>query len=173
MVTALAEDAVGMLADGLAAERALYEELAATLRRERKILSAMSTDDLLRIASEKELILARIRAQAGTLEGPKRALAAALGFPHGTDRISLSRLIERLEEPARTQLRAARDRVIALSEEVSELNRMNDRLIHRSLAYLTQYLTFLHALTTGTAGYLMTGARSGLQHNGRLVALKG
>lgn len=169
----LAEGKLGALLDALAVERSLYVELMAALERERAALANMAAEELLRVTSAKESVVARIRAQSGAIEQAMAALASALGVARGHERMSLSRLIEHLDGVAGVRLQAARNQVVALSEKASVLNRANDRLLHRSLTYVNHYLTFLHSLMTASAGYLQTGAAPDPSRSGRIVAVKG
>jgi len=164
------------LVDALAVEGCFYGELTATLEREGAALvsmPAMAAEELLRVTSLKEAIVARIRAQSGVIEQAMTALASALDMTQGQGRISLSRLIDHLDGAPRVRLQAARHHVVTLSEQAATLNRANDRLLQRSLTYVTHYLTFLQSLLSASAGYRPSGDSPERSLSGRIVAVKG
>ena len=70
-------------------------------------------------------------------------------------------------------LRQAQEALIALTGAVREQNRVNDRLIHGCLAYVTQFMNLLRSMFAGAPGYLPTGAIQESSASGRLLALKG
>jgi hypothetical protein len=70
-------------------------------------------------------------------------------------------------------LRKTQEDLVSLITAVRKQNRINDRLIHGSLSYVTQYLTALKNLIAGPSGYLATGVVPEHQGSGRILALKG
>ena len=164
--------AVGALLGALGVETTLEEELLAVLEQEHQLLVKMSLNDLLQVEAKKEAVLERIRALGKEVKRCAKALALALGIPE-TESITLSLLSSHVGEPDRTRVRKVQEQLIALTRKVREQNRVNDRLIHGSLAYVTQYLNLLRSLISGPAAYLSNGAVSGQQESGRILALKG
>ena len=164
--------AAGALLGTLGIATDLQSELAAVLNREHQILTAMSVEDLMKLDAQKEAVLERVRVQAQEVKTSMRALAQAMRLPE-TEASSLSRLASHLREPDRTRLRQAQEALIALTGAVREQNRVNDRLIHGCLAYVTQFMNLLRSMFAGAPGYLPTGAIQESSASGRLLALKG
>ena len=164
--------AVKALEGALDVETDLHSELAAVLTREFQLLTDMSLEELARLEAEKVTVLERIGLQAQSLKTCVKALAEALNLPE-SETLSLSGITAHLNERERTRLRKAQEELISLTGTVREQNRINDRLIHGSLSYVTQYLTLLRALIAGPSGYLPTGVVPELQESGRILALKG
>ncbi len=167
-----AGDVIEALLKALTAETVLHRELVAVLERERDLLAARSLDRLLYVTQEKEAVIERIRTQAREAKRLVKELAAAQGLKDG-GMITLSRLARLLKEPDRTRLLRAQAEFVAVSGTALELNQINDRLIHRSLAYVSQYQNLLQALVAGSSAYLPTGAISELPQKGRIVTVKG
>jgi flagellar biosynthesis/type III secretory pathway chaperone len=164
--------AVGALLGALGVETTLEEELLAVLEQEHELLVKMSLEDLLKIEAQKETVLERMRTLGQQVNSCAKALAVALNIPE-TETITLSRLTSHVNEPDRTRVRKVQEQLITLTRKVREQNRVNDRLIHGSLSYVTQYLNLLRSLVGGPAAYLSNGAVSGQQESGRILALKG
>jgi flagellar biosynthesis/type III secretory pathway chaperone len=160
------------LLKALTAETVLHQDLVAVLERERDLLGARSLDRLLQVTQEKEAVIERIRSQAGEAKRLVKELAAAQGLKDG-GMLTLSRLAGLLKEPDRTRLLRAQAEFVAVSGTALELNQVNDRLIHRSLVYVSQYHNLLQALVAGSSAYLPTGAVSERPQSGRIVTLKG
>lgn len=169
---ASAGDVIEALLKALAAETVLHRELVAVLERERDLLAARSLDRLLHVMQEKEAVIERIRTQAREAKRLVKDLAAVLGLKED-GMVILSRLAGLLKEPDRTRLLRAQAEFVAVSGTALELNQVNDRLIHRSLAYVSQYQNLLQALVAGSSAYLPTGAISERPQSGRIVTLKG
>jgi flagellar biosynthesis/type III secretory pathway chaperone len=164
--------AVGRLLEALSVITGLQSELAALLNQEHRILTAMSVEDLLKLDTQKEAVLERVRVQAQEVKISMRVLAQEIRLPE-IEASSLSRLASHLREPARTQLRQAQEALIVLTEKVREQNRVNDRLIHSCLAYVTQFMNLLRSMLAGAPGYLPNGTTQESPASGRLLALKG
>ena len=164
--------AVRALYISLDVETDLQIALGAVLNREQQLLTAMSLEELARLETEKEALLERVHGQAQELKGCMKGLAEAMDLPEA-ESVTLSGLIHHLNEPDRTRLRNTQEYLISLAGTVRDQNRINDRLIHGSLAYVSQYLSLLRGLVAGPAGYLSNGARPEHRDNGRILALKG
>ena len=164
--------AVKALEGALDVETDLQSELAAVLSREYQLLTDMSLEELTRLEAQKVAVLERIGGQVESLKSCVKALAEALNLPE-SETLSLSEVTAHLNERERTRLRKAQEDLISLTGTVREQNRINDRLIHGSLSYVTQYLTLLRALIAGPSGYLPTGVVPEHQESGRILALKG
>jgi len=164
--------AVDTLLGALGVATGLQSELAALLNHEHQILTAMSVEDLMKLDAQKEAVLERVRVQAQEVKTSMRALAQAARLPE-TEASSLSRLASHLREPDRTRLGQAQEALIALTGAVREQNRVNDRLIHGCLAYVTQFMNLLRSMLAGVPGYLPNGAVQESSASGRLLALKG
>ena len=171
MSTPLAS-AVKALEGALSVEIDLHSELAAVLTSEYQLLTDMSLEELTRLEAEKVAVLERIGTQAESLKSCLRALAEGLNLPE-SETLSLSGITAHLNERERSRLQKAQEELISLTGAVREQNRINDRLIHGSLSYVTQYLTLLRALIAGPSGYLPTGVVPEHQESGRILALKG
>lgn len=172
MTTPSTAGLVTALLDALGREMDLCRELTAILEQERMCLVAVSQTGLLRVVQEKESVLEKVRTQAREVERAMKTLAASLGLS-GRDTITLPRLAGFLAEPARTRLLNAQERITALAGTVRESNRVNDRLVHRSLAYIAQTLGMMRTFTGGSVSYSPTGAAGDSTTSGRLVTLKG
>ena len=164
--------AVDTLLGALGVATGLQSELAALLNHEHQILTAMSVEELLKLDARKEAVLERVRVQAQEVKTCMRALAQAMRLPE-TEASSLSGLASHLKEPDRTRLRQAQKTFIALTGTVREQNRVNDRLIHGCLVYVTQFMNLLRSMLAGAPGYLPNGAIQESSASGRLLALKG
>ena len=164
--------AVDTLLGALGVATGLQSELAALLNHEHQILTAMSVEDLMKLDAQKEAVLERIRVQVQEVKTCMKALAQGLSLPD-TEAMSLSRLASHLKEPDRTRLRKAQEALISLTGSVRERNRMNDRLIHGSLSYVTQFMNLLRSMLAGAPRYLPDGSIQEPQESGRLVAFKG
>ena len=164
--------AVKALEEALDLETDLHTELAAVLTREHLLLTNMSLEELSRLEAQKVAVLERIGTQAANLKSCMKGLSEALQLPQ-PDTLSLSGITGHLHERDRTRLGKAQEELIALTGTVREQNRINDRLIHGSLSYVTQYLTLLRNVIAGPAGYLSTGVMPEHQESGRILTLKG
>ena len=129
--------AVNALEEALGVETDLQTELAAILTREHFLLTTMSLEELSRLEAQKEAVLERVGGQAESLKNCVKALAEALSLPE-SETPSLSGITAHLHERERTRLRKAQEDLIALTGTVRDQNRINDRLIHGSLSYVTQ-----------------------------------
>lgn len=125
-----------------------------------------------RLEAQKVAVLERIGTQAANPKSCVKVLAEALSLLE-SETLSLSGITAHLNERERTRLRKAQEELISLAGTVREQNRINDRLIHGSLSYVTQYLTLLRALIAGPSGYLPTGVVPEHQESGRILALEG
>jgi flagellar biosynthesis/type III secretory pathway chaperone len=172
MSNSLEPSVVGRLLGALGVVTGLQSELAALLNHEHQILTAMSVEDLMKLDVQKETVLERVHVQAQEVKICMQTLAQAMGLPE-TEASSLSRLASHLREPDRTRLRQAQEALIALTEAVREQNRVNDRLIHSCLAYVTQFMNLLRSMFAGAPGYLPNGNIQESPASGRLLALKG
>ena len=172
MSTSSEPSAVGRLLGALGAVTGLQSDLAALLNQEHQILTAMSVEDLLKLDVQKEAVLERVRVQAQAVKICMQALAQAMRLPE-IEASSLSRLASHLKEPDRTRLRQAQEALIAQTSRVREQNRVNDRLIHSCLAYVTQFMNLLHSMLAGVPGYLPNGTIQESPASGHLLALKG
>ena len=164
--------AVESLWGALVEEIHLQKELAAILDREHRFLTAMSLEGLLPIEADKASALERIRSNAQKIQNCMTNLAAIGTLTEG-ENITLSRLVALLEEPERIRLWTTQEQLIAWAGQVREQNRVNERLLHGSLAYLSHYLNLLRMLAGGPTGYLANGAVPEQQQSGRILALKG
>jgi flagellar biosynthesis/type III secretory pathway chaperone len=156
----------------LSEEIRLHKKLAGILVREHRFLIAMSMEGLLSIETEKEAALESIRSNAQKLQNSIKDLAASFMIPE-RENITLTRLAAFLGEPDRMRIGIVQEQLVGLAGQVREQNRVNDRLLHGFLAYVSQYLNLLRMLIAGPAGYLSNGAVPEQQQSGRILALKG
>jgi flagellar biosynthesis/type III secretory pathway chaperone len=164
--------AVQALEGALDIESNLQSELAAIITSEQQSLTNMSVEELSRLSMQKEAVLERLEKQAAILKGCIKSLAETLQLPESESR-SLSGITGFLNERDRTRVRKAHQDLLSLTGKVRDQNRINDRLIHRSLSYVSQYLTLLRGLVAQPAGYLSSGIGRELQERGRILALRG
>jgi flagellar biosynthesis/type III secretory pathway chaperone len=171
-VSTSSASAVKALEEALDVETELHTELAAVLTREHLLLTKMSLEELSQLEAQKVAVLERIGTQAANLKSCVKGLSDALQLPE-SDALSLSGITAHLHERDRTRLGKAQKELISLTSTVRDQNRINDRLIHGSLSYVTQYLTLLRNLIAGPAGYLANGVVPEHQESGRILTLKG
>lgn len=160
------------LEGALEIESSLQAELAAVLTSEQQVLTNMSLEELPRLQVQKEAVLARLGEQSKNLKACIKALAQVFKLPESESH-SLSGITNFLNERDRTRLRKAQQDLISLTGKVRDQNRINDRLIHGSMSYVSQYLTLLRGLVAQPAGYLSNGIVSERQASGRILALRG
>jgi flagellar biosynthesis/type III secretory pathway chaperone len=164
--------AVDLLLEALERNITRQEDLAVILDRERERLIAVSFEGLMQVEVEKETALEQIRIQARAVQSCMKELGQALGASD-SDATTLSGLVRHLGPLDRSRVRKTQERLLELTRTVREQNRINDRLIHGSLSYVSQYMNFLRVLTAGPPRYAANGGMSAQQESGRLVALKG
>ena len=164
--------AVKALEEALDIECDLQSELAAVLTSEQLLLTDMSLEELPRLQAQKEAVLERLGQQTENLKACIKGLAQAFKLPESESQ-SLSGITGFLNEQDRTRLRKAQQDLISLTGKVRDQNRINDRLIHGSMSYVSQYLTLLRGLVAQPAGYLSNGIVPEHQKSGRILALKG
>jgi len=164
--------AVKALEGALDIESDLQRELAAVLTSEQQLLVNMSMEELPQLQVQKEAVLKRVGLQAENLKACIRGLAQALKLSESENH-SLSVVTGLLNERDRTRLQKAQQDLISLTGKVRDQNRINDRLIHGSLSYVSQSLTLLRGLVAQPAGYLSNGVIPEYQKNGRILALRG
>ena len=164
--------ALKALEGSLDIETELQSELAALLTSEQQLLTNMSLEELPRLQVQKEVVLERLRQQAENLKACIKGLAQAFKVPESESQ-SLSVITGFLNDRDRTRLRKAQQDLIALTGKVRDQNRINDRLIHGSMSYVSQYLTLLRGLVAQPAGYLANGIVPEHQQSGRILALRG
>jgi flagellar biosynthesis/type III secretory pathway chaperone len=136
------------------------------------MLTKMSLEELPRLQAQKEAVLGRLAEQSKNLKACIKALAQVFKLPE-SDSHGLSSITVLLNERDRTRLRKAQQDLISLTGKVRDQNRINDRLIHGSMSYVSQYLTLLRGLVAQPAGYLSNGIVSERQASGRILALRG
>jgi flagellar biosynthesis/type III secretory pathway chaperone len=164
--------ALKALEGALDIESDLQNELAAVLNSEQQLLTTMSLEELPRLHVQKEAVLERLGEQAKNLKACIKGLAQALKLPESESQ-SFSAITSCLNDRDRTRLRKAQQDLISLTGKVRDQNRINDRLIHGSMSYVSQYLTLLRGLVAQPAGYLSSGTVTERQQSGRILALRG
>jgi flagellar biosynthesis/type III secretory pathway chaperone len=164
--------AVKAMEGALDIESDLQSELAAVLTSEHQLLTNMSLEELPRLQVQKEAVLERLGKQTENLKACIKGLAQAFNVSEPESQ-SLSGVIGVLNERDRTRLQKAQQDLISLTGKVRDQNRLNDRLIHGSMSYVSQYLTLLRGLVAQPAGYLSNGVVPEHQQSGRILALRG
>jgi flagellar biosynthesis/type III secretory pathway chaperone len=164
--------ALKALEGALDIESDLQSELAALLTSEQLLLTNMSLEELPRLHVQKEAVLVRLGEQAKSLKACIKGLAQACKLPESESQ-SLSGITGFLNDRDRIRLRKAQQDLIVLTGKVRDQNRINDRLIHGSMSYVSQYLTLLRGLVAQPAGYLANGIVPEHQQSGRILALRG
>ena len=164
--------AVQALEGALEVETDLQCELAVLLTREQQLLTQTSLDGLPALQEQKEAVLARLGKQGENLKACIKSLAQACKLPE-SHRLTLSGISALLNDRDRARLRKAHQALVSISGKVRDQNRINDRLIHGSMSYVTQYLTLLRGLVAQPAGYLANGIMPEQQQRGRILALRG
>jgi flagellar biosynthesis/type III secretory pathway chaperone len=153
-------------------ESDLQSELAEVLTGEQLLLTNMSLEELPRLQVQKEAVLERLKEQTENLKACIKGLALAFKLPESESQ-SLSGITGCLNERDRNRVRKAQQDLISLTGRVRDQNRINDRLIHGSMSYVSQYLTLLRGLVAKPAGYLSNGIVPEQQESGRILALRG
>ncbi len=166
------ELAMEALEEALDIQSDLQTELGSVLTGEQQLLTNMSLKDLPLLQVQKEAVLERLGKQAKNLKACIRGLAQAFKLPE-SDNPSLSAVIGFLNERDRSRLRKAQRDLISLTGKVRDQNRINDRLIHGSMSYVTQYLSLLRGLVAQPTGYLSNGIVPEHQKSGRILTLRG
>jgi flagellar biosynthesis/type III secretory pathway chaperone len=164
--------AVKALEGALDTESELQSELAAVLSTEQHLLTNRSLEGLPRLQVQKEAVLERLAEQTKNLKACIKGLAHAFNLSEPESQ-SFSGVTGFLNERDRTRLRKAQQDLISLTGKVRDQNRINDRLIHGSMSYVTQYLTLLRGFVAQPAGYLSNGVVPEHQQSGRILALRG
>ncbi len=164
--------AVKALEDALDIESELQSELAAVLTDEQQLLTKMSLEELPRLQVQKEAVLERLGKQTQNLKACIKGLAQAFKLPESESQ-SLSHIAGFLNEQDRIRLRKAQQELNSLTGKVRDQNLINDRLIHGSMSYVSQYLTLLRGFVAQPAGYLSNGIVPEHQKSGRILALRG
>jgi flagellar biosynthesis/type III secretory pathway chaperone len=164
--------AVKALEEALGIESDLQRELAGVLTSEQQLLTKMSLEEMPRLQVQKDAVLERLGEQTENLKACIKGLAQAFNLPESESQ-SLSGITGFLNEQDRTRLRKAQQDLISLTGTVRDQNRINDRLIHGSMSYVSQYLTLLRGLVAHPAGYLSNGIVPEHQDSGRILVLKG
>ena len=164
--------AVNALEGALDIECELQSELAAVLSSEQLLLTNMSLEELPPLQAQKEAVLERLGKQTKNLKACIQGLAQAFKLPESESQ-NFSKITGFLNDPDRTRLRKAQQDLIVLTGKVRDQNRINDRLIHGSMSYVSQYLTLLRGLVAQPAGYLANGIVPEHQQSGRILALRG
>jgi flagellar biosynthesis/type III secretory pathway chaperone len=164
--------AVKAMEGALDIESDLQSELAAVLTSEHQLLTNMSLEELPRLQVQKEAVLERLGKQTENLKACIKGLAQAFKLPESESQ-SLSDITRCLNERDGNRLRKAQQDLISVAGRVRDQNRINDRLIHGSMSYVSQYLTLLGGLVAKPAGYLSNGIMPEHQESGRILALRG
>lgn len=136
----LLEDLISVLEK----ETLLYQEFLHLLKKERESISSFSEEHLNEIAEKNELVAALRNA-----EGVRGVILSGLGdeFDVKDLELTISYLIERLDEPYSSRLKNCANSLSHMVGEVSEFNRDNGVLIERSLKYINDSIRLLSGLT--------------------------
>jgi FlgN protein len=126
----------------LQAEEQLLRDALASLS---DVYESLRQGDLAAVAVERpqqqQLALA-LQAAEATRSNLARDLAQAVELPVA-ERLTLTAIAERLPEPWAAELRASRERLTAVTGELSELHRRNANLIGHLRSYFRGVLTAL------------------------------
>jgi len=133
------DDLLGKLAENLDQTIALYQELLATERRKQRAIVESNLEALTEVLGREEELVGRAEALEVERRGVRTALAdREEGLEAG---FRLEELLPLLEEPARGQLAARRQRLVSLAGELNEVNRLNFHLLRSSLAVVEGILS--------------------------------
>lgn len=145
------------LADILARNIDLYEELAAELEKEREACKMSSLGKINESLKRKETIVLRIR----SIEEARQRVVEALGAQTGLgSALTISRLMEIVDEEAGNRLGSLRKRLGASIEKVNELNHFNRGLIERLMTINYNAASYLQNLMEPQQTYVRPGGRA-------------
>jgi len=129
------------LLDILKNQKNLYRQLLSLSLEKRSVLIKGNIAELERITKEEETLII----QVGRLEEQRQALHNALAnhFALSPVELSISRLIDRIEEPLKTRFAAVFDDINEIIGQIVEANNNNTDLINSSLEYVNFSLNLL------------------------------
>jgi flagellar biosynthesis/type III secretory pathway chaperone len=135
-----------------------YQKLLAVLQKEKGLMIEGNLNDLVPCLSEKEVLLAELKALEERRLREIDPLARRLQMTSRSEgTLSLRQLIGVVSLPYRGRLISCYDRLRALSSSVTEINQINGLLVGRILQQVNSLLGLLTHLSTTTQTYQATG----------------
>lgn len=144
------------LADILTRNLDLYEELAEELEKEREACKMSSLGKINESLKRKETIILKIR----SIEEARQRVIDGLGAQTGLGSVlTISRLMEIVDDPAKSRLASLKSRLSTAIERVNELNHFNRGLIERLMSMNYNAASYLHNLIEPQQTYGKAGGR--------------
>lgn len=147
----LSEVATLRLMETLQEMELLYQQLLSVLQNEKRLIIEAKTDQLVRCAQEKEVVLTRL----AQLEEERIASTRRL-FPQNPS-LTLKTLIPLVVPVYRKKLESLHHSLDVLTASITELNQMNGILIERVLGQISDLFVLLRHLTPAGEIYEPTG----------------
>lgn len=150
------------LIDHLKKEISVYKEFIAVLHSETENVVARDYKSLYDTICRKEQLLARIGSFGRERRGLMSGVARANGLEGGS---LLTSIIEKAQEPFRTELKGCQAVIFSLIESIKDINKVNSVAIKGSLDNIRKTLGFLSNFIPNV-NYKPTGAFDGIEVKG-------
>ena len=146
------------LASILDEQAEVYESLVELSRRKQRIIVRGGSGEFEAILEGEQALVW----QAGRLEemrlGLQQRLAGHLNL--SPEELTMSRVLERCEEPMGGRLKALQKRIFSVLGELGRLNEVNTQLLKKSLSYITAAMEVLNRDQPSSVTYTPAGETS-------------
>jgi flagellar biosynthesis/type III secretory pathway chaperone len=157
---------VGIVED----EAGLYSRMPAILQREKQAVAGADRGALCRICAEKEKLIALIQGLEEQRVEMLAKLADIVGGPR--ERLTLTRLSQRVAEPYASRIKATGERLSMLIRRIQDANQSNKGLIEHHLQLVAGAITFFERTQKPSQVYHRTGELRQVQQTGRVFSGK-
>ncbi|MBI5827732.1 MAG: flagellar protein FlgN [Deltaproteobacteria bacterium] len=153
---------IQQLIEHLKKEISVYKEFIAVLHNETENVVARDYKNLYDTICGKEHLLARI----GSLGRERRELMSAAARANGLEGGStLTSIMEKAQDPLKTELKGCQATIFSLIESVKDINKVNSIAVKGSLDNIRKTLGFLSSFIPN-ANYKPTGTFDGIEVKG-------
>ena len=145
-------------------ELVVYQELKSTIVDEKVILKKPSLDEINHNNARQENIILKARMLVEARTNILKKIAR--NFDINANSIILSQLIGYADNEQRIEIEEVRDALTLISQEISDLNRTNQNLLHVSMNNIKSSLDFINSIASSGSVYLQCGKVKSLNKNG-------
>jgi flagellar biosynthesis/type III secretory pathway chaperone len=157
------EKLLNTLSDCIDRQLSLYRQLQDLFRDERSAVLASDLEELNRVLMEKELLLQTIRRTEHLRRQTSHDVAVLLGIEEAS--LTVSQLIERVEEPYASKIKQQGATLQALIDEIQVASERNRSLCLQALQFVSGSIKLLTSLSRPNPVY----HASGRMHNDRRI----
>jgi len=162
------EKLLNTLSDCIDRQLSLYRQLLDLFRDERSAVLASDLDELNRVLMEKELLLQTIRRTEHLRRQTAHEVAVLLGIEEAS--LTVSQLIERVEEPYASKIKQQGATLQALIDEIQVASERNRSLCLQALQFVSGSIKLLTSLARPNPVYHASGRMHSDRRIGRMLS---